>query len=290
MAALPTQSSFPLPTLPPKTITQSGFRISTLKLPILNSSEIDAMTERLTIAPPEMIFGKNYVEIEHIASGWAIRFDAESALDTVGKDGERMLKVSYSEEWSKMRSSMTSSIKEIVKPFDWSYTPTNYAGTVTTPPPASTTTESSTSFEFKQTDKPLPLHLLSAPDPILFFDEVHHYEDELADNGIALLSTKIRVMPQRLLLLCRFFLRLDGVIVRVNDVRVYVEFGEEKVVREVVEREESYKDVVEKLRRRGVMGDDLPSVLRDAHAVAEVMGEGKVRREELILKGVKKPE
>lgn len=188
---------------------------------------------------------------------------------------------------------MTDSIKEIVKPFDWSYTPTNYSGTLILPSPSSEPPSSSSEpttpspkFTFHPTTTPLPLQLLSAPDPILFFDEVHHYEDELADNGIALLSTKIRVMPARLLLLNRFFLRLDGVIVRVYDTRVYIEFKEEKVVREVCEREETYESVVGKLRRRGIGENEMPAVLRDAGRVAEVMGEGKVRREVLELKGV----
>ena len=47
------------------------------------------------------------------------------------------------------------------------------------------------------------MDLLKRPDPILFFDELVLYEDELADNGITMLSCKIRVMPARLLLLCR---------------------------------------------------------------------------------------
>jgi TIP41-like family len=70
----------------------------------------------------------------------------------------------------------------------------------------------------------LPLDKLRRPDPILFFDEVDLYEDELGDNGMSLLSIKVRVMPERMLLLSRFFLRLDDVIFRVRDTRLYIEF------------------------------------------------------------------
>lgn len=86
----------------------------------------------------------------------------------------------------------------------------------------------------------MPLDTLRRPDPILFFDEVDLYEDELGDNGMSLLSIKIRVMPARLLLLSRFFLRLDDVIFRVRDTRVYVEFQTGQVIRDYSVMEGAY--------------------------------------------------
>ena len=69
------------------------------------------------------------------------------------------------------------------------------------------------------------------------------YEDELADNGISMLSCKIRVMPSRLLLLARFFMRLDNVIIRLRDTRVYVDFDTGEVIREYLAKEEQYETV-----------------------------------------------
>jgi type 2A phosphatase activator TIP41 len=86
---------------------------------------------------------------------------------------------------------------------------------------------------------------LRRPDPILFFDEVDLYEDELGDNGMSLLSIKVRVMPARLLLLSRFFLRLDDVIFRVRDTRVYVEFETGQVVRDYIVMEAPYSKLKE---------------------------------------------
>ncbi|KAK5003324.1 Tap42 interacting protein, partial [Cryomyces antarcticus] len=106
------------------------------------------------------------------------------------------------------------------------------------------------------------------PDPILFFDEVMLYEDELADNGIAMYSCKIRVMPDRLLLLCRFFLRLDDVIFRIRDTRVFVEFGTGEIVREYTAKEEMYKTVKQML---AVTREDVPSMMRDANKLATLM-------------------
>ena len=129
-------------------------------------------------------------------------------------------------------------ITDVVKPFDWSYS-TDYKGTLRP-----------TTAEFQASDKPIPLELLKQPDPIIFFDEVMLYEDEMADNGITLLSCKLRVMPARLLLLCRFFMRLDNVLVRIRDTRVYVEFATGEVIREYVAKEEKYEVVRQVIRPR----------------------------------------
>ena len=117
----------------------------------------------------------------------------------------------------------------MVKPFDWSYT-TDYRGSL-----------GEHSRRFEATSRTIPLDLLRRPDPILFFDEVMLYEDELADNGIAMLSCKLRVMPDRMLLLCRFFMRLDDVLFRLRDTRVYVDFSTREVLREYVAREERFE-------------------------------------------------
>ena len=129
------------------------------------------------------------------------------------------------------RQDQHESINRVVEPFDWSYT-TDYKGTTL-----------HQTLQFSSSETPIPLELLKRPDPILFSDEVVLYEDEMADNGITMLSCKIRVMPERLLLLCRFFMRLDNVMFRIRDTRAYVEFGTGVVIREYVAKEEDYESV-----------------------------------------------
>lgn len=87
----------------PQQISVGGFRISTQKLPILKADPIDEMTKKLGIQVPEMIFGDNYVCIEHPPSGWGINFNAFDALDLVDKTGQSMLQVAYSKEWQQSR-------------------------------------------------------------------------------------------------------------------------------------------------------------------------------------------
>jgi type 2A phosphatase activator TIP41 len=240
---------------PPESITQAGFKISTRKWPILKAAPIDEMTKKLGITPPEMIFGDNYVKVEHVKSGWSIEFNSFDALDQVDKTGSKMLQVSYSKEWQANRQHVHGDIKEVVKPFDWSYS-TDYKGTL----------QSSSNQNFVQTKESLPIALLSKPDPILFFSSVDLFEDELADNGMSILTVKVRVMPQRMLVLCRFFLRLDGVIFRIRDTRLYIEFATGQVIREYTAREEPYNDVKARLDSSG----DSTSLMRDPDQLAKI--------------------
>ncbi|KAJ5988309.1 TIP41-like protein [Penicillium waksmanii] len=239
----------------PQQISVGGFRISTQKLPILKADPIDEMTKKLGIQVPEMIFGDNYVCIEHPPSGWGINFNAFDALDLVDKTGQSMLQVAYSKEWQQKKKTHDG-IKEVVKPFDWSYS-TDYKGTL-----------SPNARPFEETTKPIPIELLKRPDPILFFDEVVLYEDELADNGIAMLSCKIRVMPERLLLLTRFFMRLDNVLIRLRDTRVYVDFEKKEVIREYQSKECEYEKVRQMLAGTR---DDIPALMRDANRLSELL-------------------
>ncbi|RQM06091.1 hypothetical protein DH86_00002404, partial [Scytalidium sp. 3C] len=210
---------------------QKGFKISARKLPISKSDEIDDMSNKLGIPVPEMIFGDNLVAIEHLKSGWRLEFNAFDALDRVEKTDKNMLQVAYSKEWSSSREKTHEGIKEIIRPFDWSYT-TDYKGTVT----------NGKSFSNNESDL-IPIALLKRPDPILFFEEVVLYESELDDNGISVLSCKLRVMPERMLLLCRLFMRLDNVIVRIRDTRIYIDFDTLKVIRDYTEKEAPFNQV-----------------------------------------------
>lgn len=230
----PLNERYPTPADPDAatvSFAQGGWTIRTRKLPISKADAIDAMEKQLGIPVPEMIFGDNMVALEHPASGWALRFLPFDALDRVDKTDRTMLKVAYSRAWSQSREKTHEGIKEVVKPFDWSYS-TDYRGTL-----AST---SAAAPPFAPETAPIPIELLKRPDPILHFDEVVLYESELDDNGVSIYSIKLRVMPERMLLLARNFMRLDDVLVRVRDTRVYIDFLTHKVTREYTASEEKY--------------------------------------------------
>ena len=238
------------------------WKLTTRKLPILKAEPIDELHQKIGIPIPEMIFGDNFVSVTHLPTGWTLEFNASDALDRVNKTEEGMLQVAVAEEWKKERSHQEE-VKQVVKPFDWSYS-TDYRGTTH----KNKLDESKDWEHTSQEQHPIRTDRLSRPDPILFFDAVDLYEDELADNGIALLNVKVRMMPDRLLLLARFFLRLDGVVVRLRDTRVYVEHAEERVIRQYTAKEEKYEVLQQKLRD---MGKNVPEALRDANVLAPLL-------------------
>ncbi|KAI0841805.1 TIP41-domain-containing protein [Hypoxylon sp. FL0890] len=275
---------------------QGNFVVSSRKLPISKAGPIDAMENSLGIPVPEMIFGDNIVAIEHKPSGWKIEFNAYDALDAVDKTDKNMLQVAYAKSWSASREQTSAGIKDVVKPYDWSYS-TTYKGTIYTsssvstplappPPPTVATTlntfgngeaskdvteEKNNKLDFKPTDQTIPIELLKRRDPILFFDDVMLYESELDDNGISVLSVKVRVHEQRMLLLARLFMRLDNVIVRIRDTRVYVDFAAEEVTREYTAKELGFEDVKRKLLMTGLVPDAVTVALRDANKIADLL-------------------
>ncbi len=66
----------------------------------------------------------------------------------------------------------------------------------------------------------LDYDFLTQRKPILLFGEINLFEDELGDNGTSILNAKIRVMSTGFFVLQRFFLRVDGSLLRVLDTRL----------------------------------------------------------------------
>ncbi|KAI0386102.1 TIP41-domain-containing protein [Hypomontagnella monticulosa] len=286
---------------------QGNFVITSRKLPISRAGPIADMEHALGIPVPEMIFGDNLVAIRHMATGWSIDFNAYDALNAVDKTDKNMLQVAYAKSWSASREQTSAGIKDVVKPYDWSYSST-FRGTETVspvallppppfpPPPgprpfteaapgvsgtsaASQDTKDEKNAKEKEreelrlapTNKPIPIELLKRKDPILFFDEVMLYESELDDNGISLFSVKLRVHEHRMLLLARLFMRLDNVVVRIRDTRIYVDFDTEEVTREYTAKELGFNELKRKLLMTGLMPDAIIIAMREANEIAELL-------------------
>lgn len=73
--------------------------------------------------------------------------------------------------------------------------------------------------------------------PILHYDEVRLFDDEVDDHGVVAATVRVRVMDACVFVLARVGIRVDGVLWRVLDTRVYHAFGEGGVVREWTWRE-----------------------------------------------------
>ena len=267
------KSSFPVQDTPSITIDER-WSIYCSKNPILNAQEIDEWESKLKLPMPEMIFGNNSIVIKHKRDDspyddFIIEFDAFDALNSVRLE-DCGVRVSYASKWQNKRS-----VTDMVKNYDWTYTPDDYQGII-----SNTKDDGSLNEIVDLTGKyELPLDKLSKPDPILFYDDMVLYEDELGDNGISIVNVKIRVMNERLLLLSRFFLRVDDVLFRVYDTRVYIEFDEDLIIREYKEHELDYQSVL-----ANYVGKKDPKLaLRDSNLVVQHLTLKKKKIEQIKL-------
>ncbi|KAL7419393.1 Tap42 interacting protein [Cryptotrichosporon argae] len=291
MATAPAHMLLPAELGPTYTVTQKAgtttvkigeWTIEATSRPILSGKEADALEKELGLPLPEIVFGNNALVLTHTpasgstnpsdaAESTTIRFDARGALGRVaiGEGWEQRVGggvlVSAAEAWGKSRST-SSALSDVpmstkpVRPHDWTYS-TIYAGDVAGP---STFRESPMHA--------LPLALLARRDPvadrILHYDDIILFEDELHDFGDSTLNVRIRVMPHSFFVLSRLFVRVDAVLFRIFDVRLFHAFGTGEVVRETAGLEADYNRVRACLEQ----GDDL-TPLTDQNWVYGVMGQ-----------------
>lgn len=217
---------------------------------------------------PDMLFKDNLLKLEHY-TGLGIEFNALDALKLV-EETKDPLQVAVAGGWQSARADFPFA-KSIVKPYDWTLT-TNYRGTLiaaikrrqqqskakltnqSSPDeknfaiscndgnksPAEqedNQTEDKLCFQVEETNERIDVSKLKVREEILFYDDITLYEDELADHGTAQYSVKVRVMPKSLFILARFYLRIDGVLARINDTRIYHELNRNYLLREYTNRE-----------------------------------------------------
>lgn len=175
---------------------------------------------------PDMVFPNNILTLRH-EDGAFLQFNAMDALKRVS-NGKINLQLACAEAWKKSRSETNECLEE-VKPFDWTFT-TDYNGTIS-------------GLQVQETSERIDMEKLRRRDRIMFYHDLTLFEDELHDNGIAVSSVKIRIMPQDFFILLRYFLRIDGVMLRVKDTRIYHEFGQTYLLQEFTTREAAVKDI-----------------------------------------------
>lgn len=234
-----------------RSVTLPAWTITAENHPISNAAHLDRLGLELGIPMPEMTFGHNLIRLKHRESGWEYQFDTLHALQHVKngplEDGDGAVKVRYADEWLKSRTDPNSQtpLPQTVptKPYDWTYT-TMYEGHVSN--------EEGLRYPFIKTQDPLhaiPMAELQRHDPILFYAQTLLFEDELHDNGSSSLLVRLRVMPGCIFLLSRFTLRVDQVLFRAFDTRIYHSFSSSPplVIKEVIGLEAPYDAVKQRL-------------------------------------------
>jgi len=247
-----------------------NWTIQCAKKNILNSEELEALSRDINMKKgPDMIFGNNFVKLEH-SSGFSIEFNSHDALKTID-NSQAPPKVSISKEWlqSKQHTLESPEIKKNTPEYDWTYSP-NYYGTITN------------KKEEGEFGKPIPtpllinLEILKKPDPILYYGDIHLYEDEFDDNGISQLNVKVRVMPTCFFVLMRFWMRIDGVMFRMRETRIFHEFSSDYLLRDTRYKDANFKSVAQ------MLGSD-PTKYNDPNLVGPLLSERNTVLEKITI-------
>ncbi|KAF1786630.1 TIP41-like protein [Phytophthora cactorum] len=130
-------------------------------------------------------------------------------------------------------------VKELDITYDWTYS-TDYKGSLQRLIKSKELPVTFTKREDPQvetTSERINFEKLKEREPILWFEDVALYEDELHDHGTSAMS---RVMPSGFYVLSRYWMRLDHVVVRLHETRIHHLFGTDHFLREYTRKEEQF--------------------------------------------------
>lgn len=169
---------------------------------------------------PEEVYAQNTVSL-YAGQQCCITFNVMDALKQIitVNDTTELLEVAYAKEWLESRKGQTDQLPT-AKPYDWTYN-TLYDGTL------------EGTWKVEPTDEGIDFRLLSRRDPILFHDHVFLMADDYSDNGMMHMDVRLRVMSTCAFILQRQFIRVDQVIVRLHDTRIFRRTGCDYLIREV---------------------------------------------------------
>lgn len=242
-------------------ISLAGFDIGTSQGPIAdetwykeNGTRIEDIAQsinhskpRRRICLPEMVYPVAHVALE--GNGVWLSWDATDALESwakchqmisvlsrIGWNGVNVIRSSDAKKWEDRRLHVSNEeAHAAVFHYDWTFA-TPYCGTMH-------------GGEWVELDESgMRMELLKDQSvPILFFDEVILYEDDLHDNGQCQYSVKLRIMPTCAYILARLWVRVDNIIVRLRETRVLIDFFGMKpqIYRDVTWRECAWENLQE---------------------------------------------
>jgi type 2A phosphatase activator TIP41 len=233
------------------------WEITTSQGMMMGSDALDLLQDEIKVKLPALIYRDTYARIQHVSLPFKFEVNTKPALELISleKRASRLtaenpvdqltyipkdVKVSMSSHWENRTIPKTSTFSEdckeqIVAPVfnsgsDWTYT-TLYKGS-----PLG-------SFQLAPTEESIPIHRLGMDNPILWASEIILYEDELDDNGQCKLTFRVRAMGDCLFGLLRFYLRVDHVMVRICDTRLFIDYSQNTLLREFQVKEANYEDL-----------------------------------------------
>jgi hypothetical protein len=229
--------------------TSNGKSLETSSQPS-KSLALAKKTQQRKIVLPEMVYPIAHVALE--GHGIWLSWDATDCLQMwaschshiaintttdIECNGVSVMKSKDAKLWEQRKQQQQQKIDDsdavAVFHYDWTYSS-----------PFSVKMEGGVWIELEESGMRMDL-LTDQNAPILFFDEIVLYEDDLHDNGHVQYSIKLRIMPTCSYVLARLWVRVDHVLVRTKETRVLVDFFgiQPQVYRDITWRECSWDEL-----------------------------------------------
>ena len=244
---------------------------------MMPSTEIDALEHSMPgIKLPAMIYKNSQVLLINQTNKFCFEFNPIDALKLCAfEERERSLyrggemksshvnvipdpvKVAMAHHWENRSIPVSSIFREndseevkvsslpVFGSSEWTYT-TPYKGLLKGLPQDQGFDELPENVQLEATEESIPLSRLGTNNPILWGGEVLFYEDELDDCGQSRFYMRFRAMGDCWYGLLRCFVRVDNVIVRIYDTRIFHDYSSRSILREFQVKESSYAELASK--------------------------------------------
>lgn len=232
--------------------------IHTSKGVITKSDQIDEITKNNQLSKiPDSFFGDNFIKINtpfydiNISAIDSCKYLKYSELktkhftknETVNNFSQipfffvNDIKVSNSKTWSQLKILHGNElIKEQFLDQDWTYL-NHYRGLI----------DISEKVTVKNETKniEIPKNRLTQENKILFYSDLFLYEDDLGDFGYSCLRSRMRVQNDSAFILLRSYIRIDGNRIRSIDNRIFIDFEDYSIIREISFFDSTYQEIIE---------------------------------------------
>lgn len=257
-----------------ETYRAGAFTLSAHSSPMLNTQHLQSLSHTLPgVKVPEMVYGSAHVQITNIDSGFCLEFNALDALRYCGYEARRSclyregelrgehiayvpaeVQVAMADQWKGRKLPKDSIFREegkgemaaievsAIYQSDWTYS-TPYRGLIKGLPNATGFDPLPAHVRLEVTEEGIPLERLGPENPVLWGAAVTFFEDELDDSGQSKCYIRLRAMADCWYVLLRSYIRVDNVLIRILDTRIYHEYGKKEVQREFRVQESSFEEL-----------------------------------------------
>ena len=245
--------------LPPKNkeiilnkFSHKGWEFYTHTENMMNSSDLDLLCRnnvehKLYISHlPEIFYGFNRLFLVNKSKNFSYEFNPLQMLSLINYTvRKKLLKEKEIYYIPIQAKSQYSKIKDNIDE-DWSYS-SPYMGHITSIPNSDinkfySDIKENKKFKIKESKIVFPETKVNN---MLNYNQVHFFEDELGDIGFSEGKIGFGVMEDCFLGLMRCYLRVDNMIVRNIDTKIYHKFGDDYIIRNFNVKEKSYDELIE---------------------------------------------